>query len=97
MTEEEREAQRQLDRLNREMWLDLQVAVKDAEEHDHPGPQSQLPQLAQEADAVRPRQDQVDHRQVRLPSPCSFPATGCWGPTAASPATPGDWSERPGS
>ena len=32
MTEEEREAQRQLDRLNREMGLDLQVAVKDAEE-----------------------------------------------------------------
>lgn len=32
MTEEEREAQRQLDRLNREMGLDLRVAVKDAEE-----------------------------------------------------------------
>ena len=32
MTEEEREAQRQLDQLNREMGLDLRVALKDPED-----------------------------------------------------------------
>ena len=31
------------------------------------------------------------------PSPLSFPATGWWGRTAASPATPGEWSGNSGS